>query len=342
MVVIDIPSGGEMVVIGDFNLPDVVWNSGIVKCPVSTIDKRFVVQKLILDMFYSKNLSWIFDDDIITRRRIVNGVLQESLLDQVLVTNLDIVRNTQVVAPLGKSDHVGILCEIKCNNNFNMLSSSKNVWSKFKVDDIDTLGSKVDWQYSSEDLTTENMWNELSDKLLSISSSVPQSDVRVNGKGTVEAKAPWDCTALKRKRREKDKFWAIFQDSPTKGNLNTALNKQSEFDKKLSNVLMKYEKKITSNMKHSPKQFFGYLNSKRKIKSGVSELKDDDGKLCENSLDNANILGKFFASTFVQESQDFEEMEHTISNDIKDISDTEICMDEVKSYLSQTKFILNC
>ena len=48
-------------------------------------------------------------------------------------------------------------------------------------------------------------------------------------------------------------------------------------------------------MKHSPKQFFGYLNSKRKVKSGVSELKDDDGKLCEKPLDNANILGKFFA-----------------------------------------------
>ena len=57
-------------------------------------------------------------------------------------------------------------------------------------------------------------------------------------------------------------------------------------------------------MKHNPKQFFGYLNSKRKIKSGVSELKDKNGKLCEKSLDNANILGNFFASTFVLESQD--------------------------------------
>ncbi len=332
---LDIPPGGEMVVIGDFNMPDVDWSTGVVRCPVATVDKRLVVQKLMLDMFYSKNLNWIFNDDIITRRRLVNGVLQESLLDQILVTNVDIVRSTKVVAPLGKSDHVGIVCEIKCSNNLNMLTSTKNVWTKFKVDDIDALGNEVDWQYSSEDLTTENMWNELSDKLLSVSSNVPQSDVRVSSKGSAETKAPWDCTALKRKRREKDRFWAVFHDSPNKGNLNVALSKQSEFDKKLSSVLMKYEKRITSNMKHNPKQFFGYLNSKRKVKSGVSELQDDDGKLCEKPLDNANILGKFFASTFVQESQDSDfisaDMEHT--NDINDISDIEFCVDEVKNYL---------
>ena len=332
---LDIPPGGEMVVVGDFNMPDVEWNTGIVKCPVSTVDKRFAIQQQMLDMFYSKSLSWVLGDDIVTRRRLVDGVLQESLLDQVLVTNLDIVRNTRVVAPLGGSDHVGILCDIRCKNNFDLLTSTKNVWAKFKVDDIAALGNTVDWQYSSDGLSAEDMWNELSDKLLSISSNVPQSVVRQNSNGTVQTKAPWECTALKRKRREKDKFWAVFQDAPTKGNLNTALSKQSEFDKKLSDVLIKYERKITSNMKHNPKQFFGYLNSKRKIKNGVSELKDKNGNLCEKSLDNANILGNFFASTFVQESQDFD---YTINEDtephVNEISDIVFSLDEIRNYLS--------
>ena len=81
---LEVPPGGEMVVIGDFNMPDVEWNTGVVKCPVSTVDKRFVIQQQMLDMFYSKNLNWIFDDDTVTRRRLVDGVLQESLLDQVI------------------------------------------------------------------------------------------------------------------------------------------------------------------------------------------------------------------------------------------------------------------
>ena len=76
-----VPPGGEMVVIGDFNMPDVEWNTGIVRCPISTVNKHFLIQQRMMDMFYSKSLSWVFGDDTITRRRLVDGVLQESLLD---------------------------------------------------------------------------------------------------------------------------------------------------------------------------------------------------------------------------------------------------------------------
>ncbi len=58
-----------------------------------------------------------------------------------------------------------------------------------------------------------------------------------------------------------DKFWGIFHEDPTSMNLNLALAKQSEFEVKLSSVLVRYEKRITSNMKCNPKQFFAYLNS---------------------------------------------------------------------------------
>ena len=117
------------------------------------------------------------------------------------------------------------------------------------------------------------MWTELEAKLLSISAEVPKDSIKCFSNGTVISKPPWDCTALKRKRREKDKSWAMFHENPTNLNLNLAMQKQGEFDEKLSKVLIKYEKKITANMKHGPKPFFKYLNSKRKIKSGVSELK---------------------------------------------------------------------
>ena len=65
-------------------------------------------------MFNYKNLTWLLDDSYVTRRRLVDGKLQESLLDQILVSNIEMSR---VVAPIGKSDHMGIIFEIKCNNN---------------------------------------------------------------------------------------------------------------------------------------------------------------------------------------------------------------------------------
>ena len=92
-------------------------------------------------------------------------------------------------------------------------------------------------------------------------------------------------------------------------------------------------------MKNNPKQFFEYLNSKRKIKNGVSELKDKNGKICENSLDNANILGNFFANTFVQEpnESDFENFIIEPASEVHDISDILFCTEEVKYHLSNLK-----
>ena len=224
----------------------------------------------------------------------MDGVLQESLLDQVLVSNIDITRDLKIVSPLGKSDHLGIIFEIKCSNNTETITKSKDNWGKFSKSDILNCGKTIDWRYSSPELSSEEMWKELESKLLSISSETPKSSVKNFADERVIEKLPWDCTALKRKRREKDRHWAIFHDDPTKLNLNLALSKQSEYESKLKNTLTKYEKRITGNMKHNPKQFFRYLNSKRKIKCGVSELKNGDGKILDSPKDNANLFGEFF------------------------------------------------
>ena len=52
-------------------------------------------------------MSWYLLDET-TRRRLVNGVLQESLLDQVLYTNEALVTNVELLAGLGKSDHISL------------------------------------------------------------------------------------------------------------------------------------------------------------------------------------------------------------------------------------------
>ena len=200
--------------------------------------------------------------------------------------------------------------------------------------DIDDLGNDIDWNYSSPDLSTEDLWSELESKLLLVSSHVPKCSVKCNSDGSITSKPPCDCTSLKRKRREKDKFWAVFHEAPTNVNLNIALSKQSEYESKLSKVLIKYENKITSNMKHNPKQFFGYLNSKRKIKSSVSELKDEDGNLCDSPLDNANLLGKFFASTFIHEPNDFSTLSSDINYNGNEIPNIEINESVVKELLN--------
>ena len=266
---IDIEDEQELVLVGDFNLPDVSWNSGIVNCSLETKNKSYLLQKDFLDMFHYKNLTWLMDDSYITRRRLVNGTLQESLLDQILVSNVDMSRDLRILSPLGKSDHMGILFEVKCRNNIDTITKTRLNWGKMPNVDIETIGKSINWNYSRNDLSSNDMFSELEAKLVVISNEVPKVHLKCFPNGNVISKVPWDSTALKRKRREKDKLWAVFHEEPNKLNFNLALSKQSEYDSKLLQSLAKYEKRITNNMKQHPKQFFKYLNSKRKIKSGV-------------------------------------------------------------------------
>ena len=94
---LDGPNDCEVVMVGDFNLSDVLWDCATVVCPDNTKDKKFILQKKFLDKFAESSLYWqLIIDGTITRRRMYNCKLQDSLLDQVLVTEPALIMDTEV------------------------------------------------------------------------------------------------------------------------------------------------------------------------------------------------------------------------------------------------------
>lgn len=152
-----------------------------------------------------------------------------------------------------------------------------NKIGEVRLEELLTLSQNTEWLYSSPDLNVDEMWTEFHDKLLEISSNVPIDNNR-NG-SNIAKKIPWDNSALKRRRREKDKQWAIFDACPSPMYLNKALSTQSEYEKNEIGAKIKYEKKITRNLKSNTKSFFSYLRSKRKLNTTVTALKKEDGTL---------------------------------------------------------------
>ena len=65
--------------------------------------------------------------------------------------------------------------------------------------------------------------------------------------------------------------------------------------------MIKYETKITSNMKNNPKMFFAYVNSKRKVRQSVVSVKHVDGEMSKSPQETADIIASFFETTFIQE-----------------------------------------
>ena len=62
---------------------------------------------------------------------------------------------------------------------------------------------------------------------------------------------------------------------------------------------MDFEGKIAEE--ENPKSFYKYVNSRRKVNTGISELKDVNGESSTNDLDKAEILNNFLKKVFTVE-----------------------------------------
>ena len=272
-----------------------------VNCNQNSSNKLLNMQQNYLNNFTNMGLSPCLPNGTITRRRVFENTLQESHLDQFLTTCPETVLNVETVAPLGKSDHLGIVANLKITNNCDFIKSTKENWSKFSVEDIIQLGLGIDWKYQSDELDSNQMWEELSEKIHTITNKCPKVKIKTTKNGDILSKQPWDCTALKRKRKEKDQAWNTFETFPTSTNLNLALHKQGEYESKELEKMKQHEKKIAGNVKTNPKLFYKYFHSKRKIKESVSAIKDKFNKLTRDPKKTANLLAEFFSSTFINE-----------------------------------------
>ena len=318
----------ESLILGDFNLPNVTWLSGSLKGPSDTKNKGLINEKKFLDCFHNNGLTWYITEEV-TRRRLVNGILQESTLDQVLSTNQALINQVEIVSPLGKSDHVGFDIDLNLFANPSKGNITpkinKQLWSKVSFKELLEKSYEIDWSYSSDvlSMSTEEMWKELCIKLQLVTDDV------VPTKNSSKLKQPWVNSSLKRCRKNSDKCWALFDCNPTLQNLNVALSQQEKFDNLSLKCKTDFEKKITKHLKVNCKPFYAYLRGKRVLKDGVSSLEKPDGSLTQNNIETAEVLADAFASVYVNEPYGPLSKECYGDSEDFDINDLEITNEDV-------------
>ncbi|CAB4019189.1 Hypothetical predicted protein [Paramuricea clavata] len=164
----------RIILLGDFNLPDVCWVTGSVKGPDNTTDRKLINQQEYLDCIVANGFSWHITNEI-TRRRFVCGELQESTLDQILTSDPDIIDDIIFGPPLGRSDHLTLEIRLKLYDDASYLTSVKYNWSKCDIAKVVYLGQQTDWFYSGVfDNSVDTQSQELLNKILNIvDNSVP-------------------------------------------------------------------------------------------------------------------------------------------------------------------------
>ena len=156
----------ETIVVGDFNLPDVSWETGNIKCSHLMQNDNLLNQMEYMELFNELGMKWFITNET-TRRRLVNGVLQESILDQVLFTNEALVTDVKLLASFGKSDHISMKIELGVSLSKELsprtIVIKKPNWSKVSINDIlDYSYKNIDWDSTLVSSNAEESWNQVS------------------------------------------------------------------------------------------------------------------------------------------------------------------------------------
>ena len=290
----------NIIIMGDVNLPDVNWELGIMNKPIDSMDRRFILQSEYMDLFTIKGLKWHIHDEI-TRIRKYNDTIQKSTLDQVFTNNDILINSLDILAPLGKSDHLSFSVEVNVKTDPQYVSCKRKNWYKVDKQFVLDKSESIDWSFNTANPSVQCMWDELHAKMQSISDSVPDNILKTNANGDILEKLPWDTSKLVRKRKEKDQAWNAFDVTPNMINFHCALNKQDMYQNCEFEAKIKYENKLVGQLKTNPRPYYKYLRSKLKLKKTVRDLKDSFGNMSKTTQDTANILSDFFQSVFTPE-----------------------------------------
>ena len=63
-----------------------------------------------------------------------------------------------------------------------------------------------------------------------------------------------------------------------------------------------FEQDMVRKIKHDPKQFWKYSNSRLKTKLKIDDLQDENGRITSKDEDKAEIFNRFFCSVFTREN----------------------------------------
>ena len=118
-------------------------------------------------------MHWHLPDGTITRQRLYDGKLQESLLDQILTSDPVILNSYEILAPVSKSDHLGILSTIAAGNQQGYIRSEKIAWSKLSPQSIVQTGSSLRWSLDVQNPSVNDIWELISGNIKAITKTAP-------------------------------------------------------------------------------------------------------------------------------------------------------------------------
>ena len=285
----------NLVIFGDFNHPSIDWD-------YNSCNKN---EEHPDSMFLFEFIKWK-TNQLITKTTHHKPNCKPSTIDLILTKTPDVISNIKHCPPIGKSHHDTLTAILIPNSNpknkinkVEHLKVLKPNFDKANFVAINEYFDKVDWSESLKDLSVEEAWCYIKDKIETAQSLfVPNKYINPNK--VRPCSLPNDDTlhSLLKNKRYLFKTYKKIGSKLSLYNYNAARNKVSN---KIKQLKTEKEKRIAKNIKSNTKAFYQYISSKVLKKEGIAHLINENNELTTNDKEKCDVINNFFSSVFTTE-----------------------------------------
>ena len=235
-----------------------------------------------------------------------------ALLDFALLDRNDNIYGIENLGYVGKSDHVALLFEIDVDYSFNDTTEKIRDWAKGDKPALSEYFSNIKWQDELLDLSTEQAWDFLNNKIEEgLNRYIPLKNRRSR------FKPPWLTKKVKQISSRKKRLWRIYRNTKAEQDHINFKKCEKECAKAVRSAKRRFEQNISR--KENKRLFNSYVKRKIRSKTGVGPVKVN-GKVVQGDDETAKVLNDYFCSVFNQPDapEDVPQVTHFQSNSVLD------------------------
>ena len=279
----------NVVVLGDFNYPDIDWINESCRCSTNHPASKFL--ECTRDCFLTQH---------VLEPTHFRGEQSANTLDLVLSSDENLISDVKVKAPVGKSHHGTIICKVNLHVDVELKLSSAYLYDKGDYHKMTASLEEIDWKTELEDRSLQQSWDYLHKTILEIQDKyIPKRTIK--GTGDKRRKPLWMNDRALTKVKKKQAAWKRYLETRDGKSYQEYCRSRNQARKATRIAVREFEKNITKEAKSNPKAFYKYVQSKTKSRTGIGDLVTEDGTTTSDDLGKAEALNAFFASVFTEE-----------------------------------------
>ncbi|CAM1307199.1 ARSA (predicted) [Pycnogonum litorale] len=275
----------HLLLLGDFNYPQINWRQE--RCTSGPTHPATSFFKTTQDAYLIQHQ--------MEPTRCREGE-KANTVDLIFTNRNDMINEITTTAGLGKSDHHTIIVNFTFEHEVPRQTTRHN----FRKTNMEKLREELEspnWDEKLRGLDVEETWQLIKNEINgAIEISTPKTKVP-NRRGK-----EWMDEKTLEVVRKKHRTFRKWQQTRSTLDYNEYIRCRNRARKACQQAKKNLEKSVAADSKKNPKAFWRYVKSKTSARTGIGDLKKQDGTKTSTEEEKANTLNDFFRSVFTVEN----------------------------------------